>query len=336
MTMLARLLGLALLALPLLQLSPTAALAQHQAPQQAATMSAEEMQMFQELQGSLAGRVSIPDQQAATLIQPAGKEWRDFIRDTLPWVAGIFIGGMVVLLALFYLIRGRVPIEGGRSGETITRFSGIDRFAHWLSATSFIVLGLTGLNLAFGKMLLLPLIGPEAFTTVSEAGKIAHNFVSFPIVAGIILMFVIWVKDNIPSRIDVEWFLAGGGVVGHKHAHSRRFNGGQKFIFWSVIILGSAIAVTGYMLMFPFVVAGMDGMQLAQVLHAVLSMIMISIILAHIYIGSLGMEGAFEAMGSGEVDLNWAEAHHDLWAEEQRAKGQINPAGGSRHAVPAE
>ncbi len=336
MTMIARLLALALLALPLLQVLPASALAQHQAPQEAATMRADEMQMFRELQGSLGGRVSIPDQRAATLIQPGGKEWRDFIRDTLPWVGGISIGGMLVLLVLFYLIRGKVPIEGGRSGETITRFNGLDRFAHWLSATSFIVLALTGLNIAFGKMLLLPLIGPEAFTAFSEWAKLAHNFVSFPFVAGLLLMFVIWVRENIPSRIDLEWFLAGGGVVGHKHAHSRRFNGGQKFIFWSVIILGSVIAATGYMLMFPFVVAGMGGMQLAQILHAVLSMVMISIILAHIYIGSLGMEGAFEAMGSGEVDLNWAEAHHDLWAEEQRAKGELNTSSGGRQAVPAE
>lgn len=320
---------LMLLVLPLALVVPAMA-------QQTAPMSADEVQLFQELQGNVAGRVSIPDQRAATLIQPAGKEWRDFIRDTLPWVGGILIGGMVVLLALFYLIRGRVPIEGGRSGETITRFGGIDRFAHWLTATSFIVLAITGLNIAFGRALLLPLIGPEAFTAFSEAGKIAHNFLSFPFVAGILLMFVLWVRDNIPSRIDVDWLKAGGGIVGHRHAHARRFNGGQKLIFWSVVILGTAIAVTGYILMFPFVFTDLAGMQLSQVLHAVLSMIMIAIILAHIYIGSLGMEGAFDAMGSGEVDLNWAEAHHDLWAEEMRAKGEVNAPPDGRQAVPAE
>jgi formate dehydrogenase subunit gamma len=333
MTRIWRLAALALLVLPLVASEP--ATAQQAAPQGSAAMPADEVQLFQELQGNVAGRVSIPDQRAATLIQPAGKEWRDFIRDTLPWVGGVLIGGMVLLLALFYLIRGRVPIEGGRSGETITRFNGVDRFAHWLTATSFIVLAITGLNIAFGRALLLPLIGPEAFTAFSEAGKVAHNFLSFPFVAGIILMFVLWVRDNIPTRLDVDWFLAGGGVIGHGHAHSRRFNGGQKFIFWSVIILGTVIAVSGYILMFPFTVTDLAGMQLAQVVHAILSMVMIAIILAHIYIGSLGMEGAFEAMGSGEVDLNWAEAHHDLWAEEQRAKGQVNTSGG-RQAVPAE
>jgi formate dehydrogenase subunit gamma len=298
-------------------------------------LSPGEVQLFQELQGPVAGRVSIPDQRAATLIQPAGKQWRDFIRDTLPWIGGIFILGMLALLTLFYLIRGRVPIEGGRSGETITRFNGLGRFAHWLTATSFIVLAITGLNIAFGRMLLLPLIGPEAFTAFSEVGKLAHNFLSFPFVIGVVLMFVLWVRDNIPNRLDLDWFMAGGGVVGHRHAHSRRFNGGQKFIFWSVMILGTVLSVTGFILMFPFVFTGLAGMQFSQVVHAILSMVMISIILAHIYIGSLGMEGAFDAMGSGEVDLNWAEAHHDLWAEEMRAKGAVSSPGG-RQAVPAE
>jgi len=334
MTTIWRLLALCLLLLPLSLAQPVSA-QQHSAPREAATVPADEMQMFQELQGNLEGRVSIPDQRAGMLIQPGGKDWRDFWRETSPWVGGIFIGGMLVLLLLFYLIRGKVPIEGGRSGETITRFNGLDRFAHWLAASSFIVLALSGLNMAYGRALLMPLIGPEPFATFSEWAKLAHNFVSFPFVAGILLMFVLWVKDNIPGRLDVEWFLAGGGVVGHGHAHSRRFNGGQKFIFWSVLILGSAIATTGYILMFPFTVTDMAGMQLSHVLHSVLSMIMISIILAHIYIGSVGMEGAFEAMGSGEVDLNWAEAHHDLWAEEQRAKGHIH-TGGGRQAVPAE
>ena len=323
-----RLWALVLLVLPLVLAEPAAA-------QQTAPQSADEVLLFQELQGNVAGRVSIPDQRSATLIQPAGKQWRDFIRDTLPWIAGVFILGMLALLTLFYLIRGRVRIEGGRSGETITRFNGLDRFAHWLTATSFIVLAITGLNIAFGRMLLLPLIGPEAFTAFSEAGKLAHNFLSFPFVVGIVLMVVLWVRDNIPNRLDLEWFKAGGGVIGHRHAHSRRFNGGQKFIFWSVAVLGTVLSVTGYILMFPFVFTGMEGMQLSQVVHAILSMVMISIILAHIYIGSLGMEGAFDAMGSGEVDLNWAEAHHDLWAEEVRAKGQVHNPGG-RQAVPAE
>lgn len=328
MTKIWRLVALCLVALPLLLALPAAA-------QDGAQLSADEVQLMQELQGPVAGRVSIPDQRAGMLIQPAGKEWRDFWRSQSPVIGGIAIFGMLAVLALFYLIKGRIPIEGGRSGETITRFNGADRFAHWLTATSFIVLAISGLNIAYGRELLLPLIGPEAFTAFSAAGKLAHNYLSFAFALGIVLMFVLWVKDNIPSRLDLEWFAAGGGMVGHRHAHSRRFNGGQKLIFWSVVLGGTVISVSGYLLMFPFTVTDLAGMQTAQMVHSIVSVILIAIILAHIYIGSLGMEGAFEAMGSGEVDLNWAEAHHDLWAEEMRARDAVRPAS-SRDAVPAE
>jgi len=328
MTKIWRLAALCLLALPLLLATPGAA-------QQATQLSADEVQLFQELQGPVAGRVSIPDERAGVLIQPAGKEWRDFWRSQSPVIAGIAIFGVLAILALFYLIKGRIPIEGGRSGETITRFNGVDRFAHWLTATSFIVLAISGLNIAYGRELLLPVIGPDSFTAFSAAGKLAHNYLSFAFALGVLLMFVLWVKDNLPGRLDLEWFAAGGGLIGHRHAHARRFNGGQKLIFWSVVIAGTVISVTGYILMFPFTVTDIAGMQTAQMVHSVVSVILIAVILAHIYIGSLGMEGAFEAMGSGEVDLNWAEAHHDLWAEEMRARDAARPAT-SHGAVPAE
>ncbi|MEZ5859227.1 MAG: formate dehydrogenase subunit gamma [Geminicoccaceae bacterium] len=332
MTMLRRCLALGLFALVLALGQPAMAQVQDQG-----RPSDAELQLMQQLQGPVTGRVSIPDQRAATLIQPAGKEWRDFWRGTSPWIGGIAIGGMLALLVLFFLIRGRVPMEGGRSDETITRFNGLDRFTHWMTAISFLVLAVTGLNIAFGRDLLLPLIGPEAFAAFSDAGKLAHNFLSFPFTLGILLMLVLWVRDNIPSRLDLEWIAAGGGLIGHGHAHARRFNGGQKAIFWSVVLMGAAIAATGYILMFPFtVVAHVGGMQTTQMAHSILSMILVAIILAHIYIGTIGMEGAFEAMGSGEVDLNWAEAHHDLWAEEVRAREQRETGAASGAAVPAE
>ena len=70
----------------------------------------------------------------------------------------------------------------------------------------------------------------------------------------------------------------------------------------------------------PEVLAPHAEMQLSQLWHAIVSFALIGIILAHIYIGSLGMEGAYDAMGSGEVDLNWAKEHHSLWVEEVQAK----------------
>jgi formate dehydrogenase subunit gamma len=302
-----------------------------QAP--AAPPAASEQMLFNYLQGDVRGRVTIPDQRAGLLIQPQGREFQHFWRTTLKWIGGVAIGGMLVVQVLFYMIRGKVRIEGGPAGRTIERFSGLERFAHWLTASCFIVLGITGLNISFGRELLLPVMGPDAFTAWSQAGKIAHNFLAFPFTLGVLLMLVVWIKDNIPNGDDVRWFAAGGGLIGHHHPPSRRFNGGQKVVFWSTVLGGGAIAVTGFIMMFPFqFVTTMEGMQLATQLHGIIALLMIALILAHIYIGSIGMEGAFDAMGTGKVDLNWAKQHHGLWVDEVMSggRGAGAPAGASK------
>lgn len=282
------------------------------------------------------GRITIPDPMASSLIQPGGVNWRDFQRNTLPWVGGIAILGMLVVLAVFFMVRGRIRLEKGFSGTTLVRFANLDRFAHWLTATCFIILGLSGLNISFGKSLLLPVIGPEAFSAVSAFGKLAHNYLAFPFMLGIVIMFVIWVKDNIPSRVDVEWLKAGGGLLRNgKHPPARRFNGGQKGVFWIVIVGGVLMSLSGWYLLFPYQAADVSSLQLWTVIHAVVAMLFVAAILAHIYIGSLGMEGAFDAMGTGEVDANWAKEHHSIWAEQEQAKARA-PAGATPRGVPAE
>jgi formate dehydrogenase subunit gamma len=265
---------------------------------------------------TISGRVSIPDTKSADLIKPSGQEWRHFHQVTLPWLGAIAIVGMVVLLAGFRATRGRVMISKGRSGQTITRFAGLDRFAHWLTAGSFLVLAVTGLNITFGKFVLLPVIGPDAFTAFSQLGKYIHNYLAFPFMLGILLMFGLWVKDNIPNKGDIAWFKAGGGLIGDQHPEAARFNGGQKMIFWTTIISGVALSVSGILLLFPYVAGTYGNWQLSQVVHGLVGVLTIAVILAHVYIGSIGMEGAFDAMGTGEVDLNWAREHHALWVKQ--------------------
>jgi formate dehydrogenase subunit gamma len=304
----------------------------------AATATADELELQKALTGGrLAGRGSIPDQQSASLIQPAGRDWRDFHNRTLAWIGGVAVLGMLAIVVLFYLTKGRIGIEGGRSGRTIQRFNIIERGAHWMTATTFIVLALTGLNLTFGRFLVLPLVGPEAFATVTLWGKYAHNFLAFPFTLGIVLLLLMWVKDNVPNRLDIAWFKAGGGLVGHGHPAAARFNGGQKMVFWITVLGGAAVAVSGYLLIFPFAVTDIAGMQLAHIVHGVVSVLMIAAMIGHIYIGSVGMEGAFDAMGSGQVDLNWARSHHGLWVEQEMAKARETVAGpGSAKAAGAD
>jgi formate dehydrogenase subunit gamma len=294
-----------------------------------------EQQLLQELQ-KIQGRGTIPDTKSYTIEQPAGRDWRQFHNVTLRWIGGIAILGMLALLILFYLWRGMVKIESGRSGRTIVRFNGFERFVHWMTATCFIILAISGLNITFGRPLLLPLMSPEAFTAWSEWAKYAHNYLSFPFTIGVVLIFLIWIAGNIPNRNDIEWLKRGGGIVGHDHPPAYRFNAGQKAVYWIVVLGGTAVAVTGYVLMFPFYGTDVNSMQTAQMVHAVVAMLFIAVMLGHIYIGTIGMEGAFEAMGSGTVDLNWAKEHHRLWLEDEMARTGPNQSQRQPAATPAE
>ena len=185
-----------------------------------------------------------------------------------------------------------------------------------MTATCFIILALSGLNITFGGPLLLPLMSPAAFTAWSEWAKYAHNYLSFPFTLGVILIFFMWIAGNIPNRVDIEWFKRGGGMVGHDHPPAYRFNGGQKVIYGIVLLGGSAIAVSGYVLIFPFYGTDIQSMQTAEMTDSVIAMLLIAAMLGHTYIGTIGMEGAFEAISEGTVDINWAKEHHNPWLEE--------------------
>ncbi|MCI2393745.1 formate dehydrogenase subunit gamma [Aliiroseovarius sediminis] len=283
---------------------------------------------------------------AKTLIQDGGMWWLKFREGPLLTYGAGLLGVTLVLLALFYLIRGRVRIDGKKTGRTITRFTGVERFGHWLLAGSFLILGVTGLISLFGRKVLIPTFGHEAFSTLAIGTKWVHNNISWAFIIALVIIFVSWVAHNLPDRTDFKWLAQGGGLFGGGHPPAKKFNAGQKLIFWSTIVLGASISVSGLSLLFPFEfnifgatfavlndwgVPGWFGqdalpypltpqeeMQYAQLWHAVVSFVLLAIILAHIYIGSVGMEGAFDAMGSGEVEEQWAREHHSLWVDDVR------------------
>lgn len=295
------------------------------------------------------GTVSIPDKQAGLMIQSEGDNWRAR-RNGPVTVGGIWaLFGMIAVVALFFAVRGRIRIEAGASGRTIERFSNLERFAHWLTATSFILLALTGLNMLYGKHVLLPVLGPEVFADLVRGGKYVHNFVSFAFMTGVVLMFVIWIRHNIPTRNDLQWMAKGGGwFTKGVHPPADKFNAGQKAQFWIIMVGGLSLSLTGISLLFPFTfsyfgptfaaldlfgfglptdVTPLHEMQLTQLWHVIVALVLIAVTVAHIYIGTLGMEGAFAAMGSGEVDENWAREHHNLWIEKVKgAAPKAQPA----------
>lgn len=296
-----------------------------------------EQELLNALQGGrIDGRVTIPDSRAAVLEQPQGRDYRSFHERWLPWIGGIAIIGMLIALGVFYFTRGRIMLEDSeQSGRKILRFGFLERLNHWMTATAFILLALTGLNYIFGKRLIFPLIGPDAFAAWSQWAKYVHNFISWAFMLGLLFMIVVWIKDNIPGRSDLRWLREFGGFVSGRHPPARRFNAGQKLIYWSVVLGGLALSITGVLLIFPIAALDVNGIQTALYVHATVGVLLIAIMIAHIYIGSLGMEGAYDAMSSGEVDLGWAKTHHSLWVEEEQARtakgAQMRP-----EAAPAE
>ena len=284
----------------------------------------KEDQLLQQFR-TIQGRGSIPDVRSYTIEQPAGRAWRHFRVVTLRVIGGVAILGMLGLLVVFYLWRGMVRLAHGRSGLTIVRFNAVERTIHWMTATCFILLALSGLNITFGRPLLLPLMSPEAFTAWSQWAKYAHNYLSFPFTLGVILIFFMWLAGNIPNRVDIEWLKRGGGIVGHDHPPAERFNAGQKMVYWIVVIGGAAMVTSGYVLIFPFYGTDIATMQAAHMVHSTIAMLFIAAMLGHIYIGTVGMEGAFEAMWRGSVDENWAKEHHSLWFEEEQAPQSKSP-----------
>lgn len=299
---------------------------------------------------------------ATTLVQDGGMRWMQFREGPLLIYGGYLLLGTLAFLALFFLVRGRIRIDGEKTGYTLTRFNGLERFGHWLLAGSFILLGITGLVSLFGRKFLIPTFGHEAFSMLAIGSKWIHNNVSWAFMLALVMVFLFWVIHNLPSRSDINWLLKGGGLFGGGHPPAKKFNAGQKLIFWSVIILGGSISASGLALLFPFEfnmfaptfeklnnwgIPGMFGMaelrttlapheemQYAQLWHAIVSFVLMAIILAHIYIGSMGMEGAYDAMGSGEVELQWAREHHSLWVDEVEGKG--GRPKGSTQSTPAE
>lgn len=279
---------------------------------------------------------------ADVLIQDGGMPWYKLREGPVITYGGLALLGIIALLAVFYFVRGRIKIDGGPAGTTIERFKAIERFGHWLLAGSFIALALTGLLTLMGRSFLIPIIGHEAFSPLATGSKWLHNNIAWAFMLGLVLTFCMWVVHNIPNKLDWQWIKKGGGFIGKGHPSAKKFNAGQKIVFWTVMILGFSVSLSGLSLLFPFelfmfadtfaVINGIIGtdfpttlapheeMQLANIWHSIVAFVMMVAIIAHIYIGSVGMEGAFDAMGNGQVDLEWARQHHDLWVEEVQAK----------------
>jgi len=270
------------------------------------------------------GGTQVKGIETGVLINKAGEDFRNFRRQDLITKSAMFIGAFAALILVFYVTRGCIEIPGGRSGRRIRRFPDFDRTLHWFAAILFIFQALTGLILLFGRFVVLPIFGPEAFGVIASACLEGHNLFGPLFLVALVLLFIRFVAKNLPTRHDLKWMMRGGGAIGEGHVSAGFFNAGEKIWFWAVITLGLVVSVSGLILDFPIFAQGRELMQLSLIVHAIAAVLFISGSLAHIYIGTIGSEGSLESMTTGYVDENWAEAHHDLWYAE--ATGQENPA----------
>jgi formate dehydrogenase subunit gamma len=260
---------------------------------------------------------SVPGVDTNRLIQGAGREWRAFRNGPVTQYGGWLVVIVLAAILLFYVVKGQIKLHGRPTGRLIERFNAVERTAHWTMAISFVLLALSGVVILWGKYLILPWLGYTGFSWLTIVAKNLHNFVGPLFIFSIVISFLIFVRDNLIQGRDIRWLVKLGGMLGKEEIPSGRFNGGEKAWFWGgMVLLGTVVSVTGLILDFPNWNQGRQIMQQANVVHAIAAILFISASFAHIYMGTIGMEGAYRSMRDGYVDEEWAREHHALWYEE--------------------
>lgn len=272
---------------------------------------------------AIEGISQIKSVDSGILINPQADRWTRFRVDQLVNYAAIILAGLVLLLLVFYLLRGKIKVEGGLSGQVLHRFSDYERVLHWTLAIVFLFLAITGLTLLLGRTFLIPLFGQEFFSLLASSSKEGHNLFGPIFFASLIMMLLRFVKRNIYEKGDLTWLLKGGGIIGKSHVSGGFFNMGEKTWYWIVILIGLLISVSGFILVSPNFGQGRVIMELSHIVHVISAIVLIAISFGHMYLGSVGSEGALESMQTGYVDVNWAESHHDRWAKECRDNNRV-------------
>lgn len=275
---------------------------------------------------------TLPQRHGAVLIQgplrfpgqsafaTAGEAWRNFHNGPLVLYGGWLLIVAALAILAYYLIKGTMKLKHAPTGRLIERFNSLERIAHWSTAISFVILALSGLIILFGKFVLLPVIGYTLFAWLSALSKNLHNFVGPYFILSLLLTIAVFVKDNFWRAGDGEWIAKAGGLFSGNDVPSGRFNFGEKGWFWiGVVLLGIIMSVTGLIMLFPNFDQLRETMQQANVIHVICAVLFIAASFAHIYLGTIGMEGAYQSMRTGYVDEEWAKEHHQLWYEDVKA-----------------
>lgn len=289
--------------------------------------------MWRSVGGGVTGYSSLPYAEAGNLIQPsvqypgsrlttAGEAWRQVRNNWILPYGGSLLLIVAVAIGLFYFGKGTLKLHAPETGRLIERFTYFERAAHWVNAIAFVALAVSGIVMAFGKFFLLPIIGSTLFGWLTYALKNLHNFVGPLFAVSLVVVIFTFVKDNLPTKDDITWLLKGGGLLGGHEVPSHRFNAGEKVLFWGgVFLFGLIVVGSGVFLdkIVPAVEYTRANMQVAHMIHATAAVVMMAMFMGHIYMGTIGMSGAYNAMKTGYVDETWAKEHHELWYDDIKA-----------------
>ncbi len=303
-------------ALALLLFLPLGGTAQEQEtqPQRAQSQPYNNAPVWREVRSGKEEYTSIKGRETGVLVQTYGETWRQLKNGWITPIAGSLMAAVVIVIGAFYKWRGSIRVHGGPTGRLIERFTPFERYTHWVVAISFVILGISGLVMMLGKYVLLPVIGYTLFAWLAQLSKHLHNFVGPVFIVSLLMLIVIFLKDNLPRFYDIKWFANLGGMVSGEHVPSGRFNAGEKVWFWvGVVVLSLVVSASGLVLLFPNFDQVRAVMIEANVVHAVAAGVVMAISLGHIYLGTIGLEGAYESMRNGYVDETWAREHHEYW-----------------------
>lgn len=279
---------------------------------------------------------SVPGHEMNVLLEDKGQWWREVRNGPVTFYGGVLLIIVPAALMLFFFVKGPFKLHGARSGKLIERFNSAERVAHWTMAISFVVLAISGVIIMFGKYFLMPILGAAVFAWITQIMKALHNFSGPLFMFSLVAFFFLYVKDNFFKAHDFTWLSKAGGLLSGKEIPSGRFNGGEKTWFWlSIVLFGLLISISGLILLFPNWNTTRELMAEANLVHGIVAVLFVAASLAHIYMGTIGTEGAYEGMREGYVDETWAKEHHELWYDEVKKSGGNSASAAPVGAQPA-
>ncbi len=336
-----------LLALPVAAQQPASADPANEAQQQrAVSQPGNNSPVWRDVRSGAPNYTSTQGREAGVLIQPqarfpgqdvmstAGEAWRSFRNGPITFYGGWLVVLVCVVIAAIYFAMGPIKLHDKPSGRTIERFTLAERWAHWVMAISFCVLGISGLIMLFGKYVLLPVIGYTLFAWLTALAKNLHNFVAPLFIVSLLVFIVMYIKDNLPEKGDLAWLVNGWKMFKGEHLPSGRYNAGEKAWFWGgVVVLCLLVSASGVVMLFPNIAAFelRATFQQASVVHAIAAVLVIAAGLGHIYMGTIGVEGAYNNMRDGVTDETWAKEHHQYWYEDVKSGKVAAKAGAEPH-----